>query len=71
MTKHNYFKKITAASLRASSEQKLKEDEVNYSKNQLNVVSPKSALHFGDVTIRFFEVSHNIPESSCSSQHSD
>ncbi len=44
-------------------EQKLKEDEVNYSKNQLNVVSPKSALHFGDVTIRFFEVSHNIPES--------
>ena len=44
-------------------EQKLKEDEVDYSKNQLNVVSPKSALHFGDVTIRFFEVSHNIPES--------
>ncbi len=27
LTKHNYFKKITAASLRASSEQKLKEDD--------------------------------------------
>lgn len=44
-------------------EQKLKEDEIEYTKSQLNVVSPKSALHFGDVTIRFFEVSHNIPES--------
>ena len=41
----------------------LKEDQNNFSNVNLEVVTSKTALKFGDVTIRFFEVSHNLPES--------
>ena len=42
----------------------LKDDQnVDYSKASLEVVTSKTALKFQDVTIRFFEVSHNLPES--------
>ncbi len=40
----------------------LNEEEVDFDDDELEVVTSKTALHFGDVTIRFFEVSHNIPE---------
>lgn len=40
----------------------LTEEEVDFDDDELEVVTSKTALHFGDVTIRFFEVSHNIPE---------
>ena len=42
----------------------LDDDEVEYDSNNLIQVTSRSALHFDDdkVIIRFFEVSHNIPE---------
>jgi len=42
---------------------KLDEEEIDYDDNELEVVSSKTAIHFGDITVRFFEVSYNIPES--------
>lgn len=39
---------------------RLDEDEVEYGDN-LEVITPKTALKFDDITVRFFEVSHNIP----------
>jgi len=41
---------------------KLLEDGVEPLEDQLVVVSAKTALHFDNLTIRFFEVAHNIPE---------
>ncbi|MBQ3253810.1 MAG: ribonuclease J [Acholeplasmatales bacterium] len=41
---------------------RLNEDCVEVEEDQLIVVTPKTALHFGDVVVRFFEVAHNIPE---------
>ena len=43
--------------------EKLREDNVSYDEKQLITVTSKTALHFGDITIRFFEVAHNIPEA--------
>ena len=43
--------------------EKLREDNVSYDEKQLIAVTSKTALHFGDITIRFFEVAHNIPEA--------
>ncbi len=40
----------------------LTDEEVDFDDDELEVVTSKTALHFGDVTVRFFEVSHNIPE---------
>jgi len=42
----------------------LDDDEIEYDSNNLIQVTSRSALHFDDdkVIIRFFEVSHNIPE---------
>ncbi len=42
--------------------ERLKEDGVTPKNGQLVEVSIKTALKFKDVTIRFFEVAHNIPE---------
>lgn len=42
---------------------KLDEDEIDYDDDELQAVSSKTAIHFGDITVRFFEVSYNIPES--------
>lgn len=53
-----YGSRFTIAVLKAS----LVEDEVDFDDDELEVVTSKTALHFDDVTIRFFEVSHNIPE---------
>ncbi len=53
-----YGSKFTLAVLK----EYLAEDDVKYNPELLNVVNPKTALKFDDVTIRFFEVSHNIPE---------
>ena len=39
---------------------RLDEDVVEYGDN-LEVITPKTALKFDDITVRFFEVSHNIP----------
>lgn len=43
--------------------EKLKEDNVSYNQENLIVVTNRSHLDFDDVVVRFFEVSHNIPES--------
>ena len=40
----------------------LAEDNVEVDDEQLVTVTTKTALHFDDIVIRFFEVSHNIPE---------
>ncbi|MCR5646825.1 MAG: ribonuclease J [Acholeplasmatales bacterium] len=40
----------------------LTDEEVDFDDDELEVVTSKTALRFGDVTVRFFEVSHNIPE---------
>ena len=40
----------------------LNDEEVDYDDDELEVVTSKTALRFDDVTVRFFEVSHNIPE---------
>lgn len=53
-----YGSKFTLAVLK----EKLKEDGVNPKEGQLVEVTIKTALKFKDVTIRFFEVAHNIPE---------
>lgn len=54
-----YGSKFTLAVLR----ERLKDDNYDYDENMFFEVSPKSALKFGeDITIRFFEVAHNIPE---------
>ena len=42
---------------------KLDEEEIDYDDDELEVVSSKTAIHFGDITVRFFEVSYNIPEA--------
>ncbi len=42
---------------------KLAEDEFVPDANELEAVTAKTALHFGNITVRFFEVSYNIPES--------
>ncbi|MCR5114009.1 MAG: ribonuclease J [Acholeplasmatales bacterium] len=54
-----YGSKFTLAVLRS----RLEDDEVEYDEDELEPVTAKTALHFGDVTVRFFEVSHNLPES--------
>lgn len=54
-----YGSKFTLAVLK----EKLAEDDFEPKEEQFVVVSPKTALLFDDITIRFFEVSHNIPES--------
>ena len=41
----------------------LEDSKVDYAQAQLECVTPKTALKFGDVVVRFFEVSHNLPES--------
>lgn len=53
-----YGSKFTLAVLN----EKLKEDGVTPSEDTFVEVSNKTVLKFDDVTIRFFEVSHNIPE---------
>lgn len=42
---------------------RLSEDEFTPDSDELEPVSAKTALHFGNITIRFFEISYNIPES--------
>lgn len=42
--------------------ERFKEDGFDVPEEYLNVVTSKTAIHFGDVSVRFFEVSHNIPE---------
>ena len=42
---------------------KLQEDEFTPDTNELEAVTAKTALHCGNITVRFFEVSYNIPES--------
>ena len=42
--------------------ERFKEDGFEVPEEYLNVVTSKTAIHFGDVSVRFFEVSHNIPE---------
>ena len=54
-----YGSKFTLAVLK----EKLAEDDFEPKEEQFVVVSPKTALLFDDITIRFFEVSHNSPES--------
>ncbi len=54
-----YGSKFTLAVLK----EKLAEDDFEPKEEQFVVVSPKTALLFDDITVRFFEVSHNIPES--------
>ncbi|MGM9970576.1 MAG: ribonuclease J, partial [Anaeroplasma sp.] len=41
---------------------RLIEDEVEINDEYLIPVTSKTALHFDDITVRFFEVAHNIPE---------
>ena len=41
---------------------RLLEDEVSYEEGQLIEVTNKSLLQFDYVSVRFFEVAHNIPE---------
>lgn len=41
----------------------LADDEFKPGADELEVVTPKTALHFGNITVRFFELSYNIPES--------
>ena len=41
----------------------LVDDDFKPGADELEVVTPKTALHFGDITVRFFELSYNIPES--------
>ena len=41
----------------------LDDSESDYSSAKLEVVTPKTALKFGEIVVRFFEVSHNLPES--------
>lgn len=53
-----YGSKFTLAVLK----DKLDEDNVIVDEDQLVEVSIKSVLRFDDIVIRFFEVSHNIPE---------
>ena len=40
----------------------LEEDKGDYSKAKLECVTSKTALKFDDIVVRFFEVSHNLPE---------
>ena len=54
-----YGSKFTIAVLKSV----LIDEEIDYDDDELEVVTSKTALHFGDVTVRFFEVSHNLPES--------
>ncbi len=42
---------------------RLADDGFTPDPDELEVVTAKTALHFGNTTIRFFEISHNIPES--------
>ena len=42
---------------------RLADDGFTPDSDELEVVTAKTALHFGNITIRFFEISHNIPES--------
>ncbi len=53
-----YGSRFTLAVLK----ERLKEDGVSVSADQLVEVTVKTALKFKNTTIRFFEVSHNIPE---------
>ena len=55
-----YGSRFTLAVLR----EKLAEDEVNYNENSLITITSRGSIPFDDdrVSIRFFEVSHNIPE---------
>ncbi|MBR6289523.1 MAG: ribonuclease J [Acholeplasmatales bacterium] len=53
-----YGSRFTIAVLKSM----LTDEEVDFDDDELEVVTSKTALHFGDVTVRFFEVSHNIPE---------
>lgn len=53
-----YGSKFTLSVLKS----KLIEEEIDFGDDELEVVTSKTALHFGDVTIRFFEVSTSIPE---------
>ena len=41
----------------------LEDSKVDYENATLEAVTPKTALKFSDVVVRFFEVSHNLPES--------
>ena len=42
---------------------KLDEEEIDYDDDELEEVTSKTAIHFGDITVRFFEVSYSIPEA--------
>lgn len=53
-----YASRFTLAVLK----EKLKDDLIEIPEDTFEEVSNKSVLKFDDVTIRFFEVSHNIPE---------
>lgn len=54
-----YGSRFTLAVLK----ERLKDDEFEYDQSMFYEVTPKTALKFGeDITIRFFEVAHNIPE---------
>ncbi len=53
-----YGSRFTLAVLK----ERLKDDAIEVSEDTFEEVSNKSVLKFDDVTIRFFEVSHNIPE---------
>lgn len=53
-----YASKFTMAVL----QDRLKEEEFDLEKNKFIVVHSKSALHFKDIEVRFFDVAHNIPD---------
>ena len=42
---------------------KLSEDDFIPDSDEFEPVTAKTALHFGNITVRFFEISNNIPES--------
>ena len=54
-----YGSKFTLAVLK----DRLDEDEVEYRDEELEPVTSRTVLKFGDTTIRFFELSNNIPDS--------
>lgn len=54
-----YGSKFTLAVLK----DRLDEDEVEYRDEELEAVTSRTVLKFGETTIRFFELSNNIPDS--------
>lgn len=54
-----YGSKFTLAVLK----DRLDEDEVEYRDEELETVTSRTVLKFGDTTVRFFELSNNIPDS--------